>query len=276
MKTILIPFRERRSRRAPTARAFTLIELLVVIAIIAILASMLLPALSRAKAKAKSVQCVNHLKQLSLIWVMYAGDNAERLAFNGDATRAPNWISGSFESTPADNTNLFLLTDPRFSQFGPYLQATDIYRCPSDMTMVQFGTRKYPVVRSYGMNSHVGWEGPVYRNNPVPGYRVFKKSTDINGPGPADLFVFMEINSESICRPFFGMIMTSSAFYHIPANYHGRNSTVSFADGHVESHRWLDARTYSPARNTDWHGHNIASPGNRDVGWLQEHATRRN
>jgi prepilin-type processing-associated H-X9-DG protein len=126
------------------------------------------------------------------------------------------------------------------------------------------------------MNSHVGWEGPVYRNNPAPGYRVFKKSTDVTGPGPADLFVFMEIHSESICRPFFGMIMTSSAFYHIPANYHGRNSTVSFADGHVESHRWLDARTYSPARNTDWHGHNTASPGNRDVGWLQEHATRRN
>ena len=261
---------------ARASRAFTLIELLVVIAIIAILASMLLPALARAKAKAKSIQCVNHLKQLSLIWHMYAGDNAERLAFNGDATLAPNWVAGSFESTPVDNTNTLLLVDPRFSQFGPYLKTVEIYRCPADTTLIQFGTQKYPVVRSFGMNSHVGWQGAVYRDNPVPGYRVFKKSTDINGPGPADLFLFMEIHSESICRPFFGMIMATPAFYHIPANYHGRISTVSFADGHVESHRWVDGRTYNPPRTTDWHGHNYVTPNNPDVVWLQQHATKRN
>src|SRR5207244_9897885 len=176
---------------------FTPHELLMVIAIIEILASLLLPALAKAKAKALSIQCVNNLRQLAVIWVMYAGDNQERLALNGNGSLAPNWVSGSFESTPTDNTNTFMLTDPKLSLFGSYMKTTAIYRCPADRATVTLGGRKYPVVRSYGMNSHVGWEGQVYRNNPAPGFRVFRRPGKMAIRGSADWFVLMELHPAS-------------------------------------------------------------------------------
>lgn len=274
---MFLPTASTRRFFLPKARAagFSLTELLVVVVVIGILSSLLLPALAKAKEKTHRIKCVNNLRQLETIWMIYSSDYEDRIVLNALGLGVPTWVGGSFESIPSDSSNVVLLTDPRRSLFGPYLKTTSIYKCPSDKLLSNNNggpTR----ARSYGMNVYVGWWGPPYRSIPdTNAFRVFRKVSEMVYPSPANQLVFQETFPKSICRPFFGLYMDrgpDTRIYHYPASYHEKSGVNSFADGHVEGKRWVDPRTLKPA-SANFHNHNERSPGNRDIAWIQERST---
>jgi prepilin-type N-terminal cleavage/methylation domain-containing protein/prepilin-type processing-associated H-X9-DG protein len=262
-------------------QGFTLVELLVVIAVIAILAALLLPALARAKVAAKKVQCINNQKQLAAVWVMYAGDNNDVLVANGEtyppSTAVKLWVQGAFYYAEA-NTNATYILDPQYALFANYLRTVKTYLCPTDRNTVTVSGQTYPKLRSYSLNAYLGWVGGWDdRLGPVdsrgyPYYKIFKKHSLLLGAMPGGVFLFQDVNPNSICWPFFGVQMVQDFFFNWPNSSHSRGGVVSFADGHVDYHRWRDQRTIT-AYSADYHDHQDQSPNNQDLYWLRERAT---
>jgi len=147
--------------------AFTLIELLVVIAIIAILASMLLPALARAKEKAVRAQCQNNIKQISVASHMYVGDSRDFLA-------EPNWNSpwvlrgwlyDARLGTPPDPTRAPYATNYvsayQSGLLWEYIRNHAVYRCPLDKTNATSWRSRSQKLTSYLMNGAIGGYGDI-------------------------------------------------------------------------------------------------------------------
>jgi prepilin-type N-terminal cleavage/methylation domain-containing protein/prepilin-type processing-associated H-X9-DG protein len=263
--------------------AFTLIELLVVIVILGILAGLLLPTLARAKDKARAIECLNNKKQLQIAWSLYPNDNEDKLVPHGLNIPTPPrpelnlwWAQGflNYDGGNSENTNTALLLDPKYAQLGPYSQSAKIYKCPSDKSKVKVSRDGYaPRVRSVSMNAFTGGKGKCGIDaEPVKfGPQTF--STIVN---PSSLFVFIDEHPDSLDFVSFwvedrknGAGLTSSSG-SCPGSLHSGAATISFADGHVELHRWTDPRTKPRVTYSQRLSFQFFGSDNSDVRWLQE------
>ncbi len=124
-------------KRRATQHGFTLIELLVVIAIIAILVAMLLPALSMAKEKARSISCINNLKQIGIAIVMYADDNNDYLVPAEYNLRNGSQYEEGWPTILYNGKYLPAQKAPTYYKIADY---GSVFRCPSALPKVyKFG-----------------------------------------------------------------------------------------------------------------------------------------
>ncbi|MBX3733145.1 MAG: type II secretion system protein [Verrucomicrobiae bacterium] len=279
--------------------AFSLIELLVVIAVIAILAGLLLPALSRARRTVLSGACQSNLRQLTLGWLLYAGDHRGLLPENpggvytiGIDHRRANWVDGYMmyesdvqeafsRSLPPESTNSQLLMKPGPGRLGYSYLSPGVFRCPGDKSFVVLNGAKHPRVRSYSMNCVMG-TGFYYREfmwsengdgNPLQ--YDYLTLDQVAEHAPMELFVFGEKHDDQVHDGRFQVSHWADpvgGWAEFPSWRHKRSANFSFADGHVDNHRWVNPATLIPIqRRGRWGG--FLQKTRQDWTWLRDHSS---
>jgi len=245
-------------------------ELLVVLAIIAILAALLLPALSRAKMKGQRIACLNNLRQLSLGCKMYADDSSGLLVSSwplGSGTASvnpyswcPGWASTAPEIPIYGPLPDFACTNEYALQQGkvwPYIKTAATYRCPADKR----SSGGMPVVRSYSMNAWMS--GRTYgdpsgqtdfttpeQDNDLA-YIFYRRENQI--ADPSLMWTLIDEDGSTINDSMFVVDMSEqNQISDLPSTKHGPTYEIGFADGHMESMKWLASSGDWTDSSADW------------------------
>ena len=190
------------------------------------------------------------------------------------APPSASWVSSTYlnwANSVANTNNRALENSP----LGPYCgRDVDIFRCPADTERAQNGGR----VRSFPMNCQMGAIGgtipgpppvPYTPPNYNPGWRAFKRTTDLVDFKPSDALIFLEEHPDSINDGYFLINLTTQIFPDVPGSNHDGVGTASFGDGHIETHRW---DTRPPVKRITLAK---VTPSARDWQWLTSHTSVR-
>jgi prepilin-type processing-associated H-X9-DG protein len=213
---------------------------------------------------------MNNLRQIHLSWQLYADDFAGWLVPNGSGVTSgksvdnPSWVAGSQDFRPnnPDNFDTRLLIDPTYlygGMLGAYAQNAGIFRCPSDRSMAPDGGQPRLRMRSYSLNIFMNARRGLYQNR-----QIFRKVDQLRRP--VLTFTFLEQHPVFIGDGEFNITPSIAAPHvvDVPAANHGKHGNLSFADGHLEKHRWRYAD--SPVNLTAGH---LAE----DIEWLWERSS---
>lgn len=207
-------------------RCFTLIELLVVIAIIAILAGMLLPALGKARDRARTTECTNNMRQCGVAFQLYEQDFDGFIELSGK-----NYWMRTLAGWTGQRLGHKLESGPH------YITTESILSCPIDRN---FNVTWNPLVYGYGTNSV-----PPYDCMQTAVYNIFVKVTKVRRPSAGPLLYDSWSKGNDAQA---GILYTSNSGVHA-ALRHNLRTNISFLDGHVDGYDIGKLRTNTWAKN---------------------------